>query len=141
MATRTIERAVAELDALFPGRFASLTSFKHDGTAVATPLWFASDGERLFALTDAGSAKVARIRHDPHVLVAPCRSSGKLRADPLPARAEVLTETADLDRVQRLLTGQYPLSYRLMMLAYGLGRRLRRQSRVPAGAAVAVTLD
>ena len=41
MATQTIERPVrpsaADLQALLPGRFLSVTSFKRDGTGVATP--------------------------------------------------------------------------------------------------------
>ena len=90
MATQTIERPVerpaADLEALFPGRYLSVTSFKRDGTGVATPLWFVSDGSRLLALTDLHSAKVRRIRRNPHVLVAPCRANGKLRGEPVPAR-------------------------------------------------------
>ena len=65
MTTQTIERPVQrrapELEALFPGRYLSVTSFKRDGTGVATPVWFVSDGERLFALTDLHSAKVHRV--------------------------------------------------------------------------------
>jgi uncharacterized protein len=145
MATQTIERPVerpaADLEALFPGRYLSLTSFKHDGTGVATPLWFVCDGERLFALTDAHSAKVARMRHDPRVLVAPCGPSGKLRGEPHEARAEVLTGTADLERVQQLLLERYKLSYRVMMLVYKLSRRLRGESSVADGAALAITLE
>jgi len=145
MATQTSERPVqrpaADLDALFPGRYLSLTSFKADGTGVATPLWFVSDGERLFALTDLHSAKVRRMRHDPRVLVAPCRANGKLRGEPLPARAEVLTASTDLERVQELLIGRYRISYRLVMLGYRLGRRLRGQSSVADGAALAIMVD
>ena len=95
MATQTIERPVqrraADLEALFPGRYLSVTSFKRDGTGVATPVWFVSDGRRLFALTDLHSAKVRRIRRNPRVLVAACRVDGKLRSEPVPARVEVLT--------------------------------------------------
>ena len=120
MATQTIERPVqrpaADLEALFPDRFLSVTSFKRDGTGVATPVWFVSDGRRLFALTDLHSAKVRRIRRDPHVLVASCRADGTLRGEPVPARAEVLTATADLKRVQRLLLDRNKVSYRLVML-------------------------
>ena len=102
MATPTIERPVqrptADLEALFPGRFLSVTSFKRDGTGVATPVWFDSDGERLFALTDLHSAKVRRMRREPRVLVASCRADGKLRGKPFPAYAEVLTTTPELER-------------------------------------------
>ena len=144
MATQTIERPVqrpaADLDALFTGRYLSVTSFKRDGTGVATPLWFVSDGRRLFALTDLHSGKVRRIRRNPRVLVASCRADGKLRGEPVPARAEVLTATAELDRVQKLLMERYKISYRLVMLLYRLGRRLRGQRSVADGAALAITV-
>ena len=145
MATQTIERPLqrpaADLEALFPGRYLSLTSFKHDGTGVATPLWFVSDGKRLFALTDLHSAKVRRMRGNSHVLVAPCGPNGKLRSEPLPARAEVLTESADLERVQKLLIERYKTTYRLVMLIYRLGRRLRGQPGLAEGAALAFTVE
>src|SRR5512132_2813241 len=93
LASQTIERPVkrpaADLEALFPGRYLSVTSFKRDGTGVATPVWFVSDGRRLFALTDLHSPKVRRIRRNPRVLIASCLPGGKLRNEPVPARAEV----------------------------------------------------
>lgn len=145
MTTQTIERPVeritADPDALFPGRYISVTSFKRDGTGVATPVWFVPDGRRLLALTDLHSAKVRRIRRNPRVLVAPCRVNGKLRGRPVPARVEVLTATADLDRVQRLLMERYKLSYRLVMLFYRLGRSLRHKRSVADGAALAITVE
>jgi len=138
---RPVEQATADLEALFPGRLLSVTSFRRDGSGVATPLWFVSDGRRLFALTDLHSAKVRRVRRDPRVLVAPCRADGKLRSDPLTARAEVLTATADLERVRTLLMERYKVSYRLVMLLYAVGRRLRRQAAIADGAAVAISLQ
>ena len=144
MATQTIERPVQpaiDLEALFPGRYLSVTSFKRDGTGVATPVWFVSDGSRLLALTDLHSAKVRRVRRDPRVLVASCRADGKLRTEPIPARAEVLTATPDLERVQKLLLEGYRLTYRVVMLVYRLGRRLRGDRSVADGAALAITVE
>jgi uncharacterized protein len=145
MATQTIERPVqrpaADLKALFPGRYLSVTSFKRDGTGIATPVWFVSDGTRLFAFTDLHSAKVRRVRRNPDVLVAPCRVDGKLRSKRVSARVEVLTGTPELERVQKLLLERYKISYRLVMLMYRLGRRLRGQQSVPDGAALAITIE
>lgn len=145
MATQTIERPVqhraADLEALFPGRYLSVTSFKRDGTGVATPVWFASDGRRLFAFTDLRSAKIRRIRRNPHVLVASCRVDGKLRREPVPASAEVLTADAELDRVQKLLLTRYRISYRVVMLFYRLGRRLRGRQSVADGAVLAIEVE
>ena len=89
-ATPTIEtpfERTADLETLFPGRYLSVTSFKRDGTGVATPVWFVSDETRLFAFTDLHSAKIWRIRRNPHVLVASCRPGGKLRREPVAAQA------------------------------------------------------
>lgn len=144
MTTETIERPVerpADLEASFPGRFLSVTSFKRDGTGVATPVWSVSDGTRLFAFTDLHSPKVWRIRRNPHVLVAPCRVNGKLRGKPVSGRAEVLTADADLERVQKLLLAHYKISYRLVMLFYRLGRRLSGKQSVAEGAALAITIE
>jgi PPOX class probable F420-dependent enzyme len=118
-----------------------VTSFKRNGAGVATPVWFVPDGARLLALTDLHSAKVRRIRHNPHVLVASCRADGRLRRVPVPAHAEVLTRTAELEHVQRLLLARYRISYRMIMLLYRLGRRLRRKQSIADGAALAITVD
>jgi PPOX class probable F420-dependent enzyme len=138
---RPVQRPAAELETLFPGRYLSVTSFKRDGTGVATPVWFVSDGSRLFAFTDLHSAKIRRIRRYPRVLIASCRVDGKLRNEPVSARAEVLTASADLERVQKLLLARYKISYRVVMLFYRLGRRLRGQPSVADGAVLAITIE
>ena len=129
------------MGSLLPGRYLSVTSFKRDGTGVATPLWAVSDGKRLFAFNDLNSAKVKRIRHMPHVLVAGCWVNGKLRREPVSAHAEVLTAPVDLERVRKLLLARYKISYRVVMLLYRVGRKLRGKQSVAAGAALAITVD
>ena len=142
-ATPSIERPErpADLEALFPGRFLSVRSFKRDGTGVTTPVWSVSDGSRLFAFTDLHSPKIWRIRRNPHVQIAACRAGGRLRGEPVAARAEVLTDPADLERVHRLLVERYRISYRVVMVFYRLGRRLRGQQSVADGAVLAITLE
>jgi uncharacterized protein len=131
----------ALIQQVFPGRFLSITSLKRDGTGVATPVWFVSDGRRLYALTDLHSPKVWRIRRNPTVLMASCRANGRLRREAIPARAEVHSATPELERVQRLLRDRYKVSYRVVMLAYRLGRRLRGDAAVADGAALVLSLE
>ncbi|HET7051422.1 MAG TPA: PPOX class F420-dependent oxidoreductase [Solirubrobacteraceae bacterium] len=138
---RPVQRTAADLEAFFPGRYLSVTSFKRDGTGVATPVWFVSDGRRLFAFTDLHSAKVRRVRRNPRVLVASCRVDGKRRGEQLPAHVELLTGTAELERVRKLLLERYTISYRIVMLFYRLGRRFRGRQSVADGAALAITVD
>lgn len=137
---RPRQRRAVDLDALFPGRYVSVTSFRRDGSGVATPVWSVSDGARLFAFTDLHSAKIRRIRRNPRVLVAPCRVDGKLRGRPVAGRAEVLTDPHELERIQTLLLERYKVSYRVVMLFYRLGRRVRGKQSVADGAALAITV-
>jgi PPOX class probable F420-dependent enzyme len=90
----------------FPGRYLSLTSFRRDGTGVATPVWFVESGGRLLVETDAASYKVRRIRRDPRVTIAPCTATGRLRGIPVPAWADLLPD-AEAARVERLMARKY----------------------------------
>lgn len=65
---------------------------------------------------------------------------GRLRREPVAACAEVLTDDSDLERIQKLLLARYKISYRVVMLFYRLGRRLRGKQGVADGAALAITL-
>lgn len=88
------------------GKYLSLTSFRRDGTGVATPVWFVPENGRLLVVTDADSYKVKRIRRNPEVTIAPCAARGRLLATPLPARAELLPET-EIRRVEPLFRSKY----------------------------------
>jgi PPOX class probable F420-dependent enzyme len=56
-----------------PGKYLSITSFRRDGTGVATPVWFVQEAGRLLIQTDASSYKVRRIRRNPRVMIARAR--------------------------------------------------------------------
>jgi uncharacterized protein len=91
---------------VFPGRYLSITSYRRDGTAVATPVWFVQQDGRLLVETDAASGKVRRIRRNPAVQVATCNGRGRLRGSLTPAMAQVLPET-EVIQVQPLLERKY----------------------------------
>jgi PPOX class probable F420-dependent enzyme len=60
-------------------RYISITTFRRDGSPVATPVWVAADGELLYVWTGARTGKAKRIRHNPAVTVAPCTARGTYR--------------------------------------------------------------
>jgi len=117
----------AKAGRIFAGRYLSITSFKRDGTAVSTPVWFVQQDGRLLVETDGESGKVKRIRHNPAVRVALCTASGRLRGELVMATAELLPES-EVASVERLLMHKYradmivirPL--RLIQSALRLGR-------------------
>ena len=89
---------MSSLDDLGAGTYLSVTSFREDGTGVATPVWLVRRDEELLVLTQASSGKVRRIRGNPSVLVAPCDSRGNLLG------AQTAADARLQDPVQTLVT-------------------------------------
>jgi uncharacterized protein len=110
---------------VFGGKYLSITSFKRDGSGVATPVWFVQEAGRLLIQTDATSGKVKRIRRNPQVLVGPCTATGRLLADPVPAQAELLPDT-EVGRVERLLAAKYRIDLLVIRPIRSLQAALRR---------------
>ena len=108
-----------------PGKYLSLTSFRRDGTGVATPVWFVEAGGRLLVETDAASYKVRRIRRDPRVTIAPCTATGRLRGTPVPAWAELLPDT-EVAHVEQLMARKYRVDLLFIKPFRALQRALHR---------------
>jgi PPOX class probable F420-dependent enzyme len=118
-------RPPAAIPAFPPGKYLSLTSFRRDGTAVATPVWFVEAGGRLLVETDAGSYKVRRIRRDPQVTIAPCTATGRLRGVPVPALAGLLPD-AEVAHVEQLMARKYRVDLLFIKPFRALQRALHR---------------
>ncbi|MEU9061411.1 PPOX class F420-dependent oxidoreductase [Streptomyces sp. NPDC048430] len=58
--------------------YVSLTTYRKDGTPVATPVWAAADGGVLYVWTRSDSWKVKRLRNDSRVLVTVCDVRGRV---------------------------------------------------------------
>jgi len=118
--------------------YISLTTFKRDGTPVATPVWVARDDGRPLVHSAAQSWKVKRIRRDNRVRVAGCGSNGKVHGETFAAEARIL---ADTDRVQKLEARKYGLLYRIIRGLTALNRRLRRKPDVESVTIAIVPAD
>jgi PPOX class probable F420-dependent enzyme len=112
---------MATLEQIGAEKYVSLTTFRKDGRAVATPLWVVPDGAGLAFWTPHGTGKLKRIRNSGRVTVAPCDMRGNLKGEAIEATARIGDE-ADRVRVGELLKRKYGLMGRLTLL----GSRLRR---------------
>jgi uncharacterized protein len=123
------------LEERFPGTYLSLTSYKRDGTGVATPVWFVIDDRRLLVMTDPESFKVKRIRRNPDVTIAPCTATGRLRGAPVSGRAELLPES-ERPHLDQLMAGKY--SWLARVLLPWIDQTLQRLQRKRVGKPTAV---
>jgi PPOX class probable F420-dependent enzyme len=109
------------LDRLGAGSYLLLTSYRRNGTPVATPVWVVRDGDALGVWTTADSYKVKRIRARADVLVGPCDVRGNPTGEQVPGTAEI-TDAATAGRYRQLIARKYGVLGRLTLL----GSRIRR---------------
>ena len=69
---------MAVSDEFTRAKYVSLTTYRKDGTPVATPVWHTVDGGELFIISDADAWKVKRIRNNGRVVVTVCGIRGKI---------------------------------------------------------------
>lgn len=122
------------LDALAAGKYLLITSYRKNGTAVATPVWAVRDGDSLGVWTVADSWKVKRIRARADILAGPCDVRGNPTGAQLPATAE-LCDAETTERYRKLIARKYGVMGRLTLL----GSRLRRGSGGTVGIRVTLT--
>lgn len=91
-------------------KYISLTTFRKSGAPVRTPLWFAENDGKLYAMTRSDSGKYKRIRNNPKVLVAPCTIRGTVTGPEFQATARILPPD------------QWPTAKKLLNRKYWLAR-------------------
>ncbi|MFD4026172.1 PPOX class F420-dependent oxidoreductase [Streptomyces sp. NPDC058576] len=88
--------------------YVSLTTYRKNGTPVATPVWAAAEGDVLYVWTRSDSWKVKRLRNNGTVVVTVCDVRGRI-ADGAPS-AEGTAKLLDEDgtrAVRKLLARKY----------------------------------
>lgn len=88
--------------------YVSFTSYRKDGTPVATPVWIAPDGEDLYFFSDTGAYKVKRVRNNPAVTLQPCDVRGRVdEGSPVVSGLAEVLDHAEARRVRRIVNRKY----------------------------------
>ena len=114
--------------------YLSLTTFRRDGTPVATPVWVAQQGDELLVHTAKSSGKAKRLRNSSRVLLAPCDMRGRVTGDVVEGIAR-LQDEAETAVAFSLIRQRYGLQARLLF--WWNGRRARGR---PDGADVGIAI-
>ena len=97
-------------------RYVSLATFRRNGAEVATPVWFAALGARLYVVTSVDSGKVTRLRNTPRARIAPSNARGRVQGAWQSATARLVTDPQMIDRARAALRGKYGLQMRVAEL-------------------------
>jgi PPOX class probable F420-dependent enzyme len=109
--SRDYAAPMTAVDDIARSKYVSLTTFRKDGTPVATPVWHVVDGGQLFIVSEANAGKVKRIRRNSSVVLAACDARGRVApgASTVQATARLLDAAGTAD-ARRRLAQRYLLS-------------------------------
>jgi len=115
-------------------QYLNLATFRKTGVAVQTPVWFAKDGDTLYAFSTKDAGKVKRLRNSSRARIAPCTVTGKLTGDWVNAEGFLLDDKTGKDVVHKALKKKYGFQ----MLALDIGAFL--SGRINKRAWIAIKL-
>ncbi len=91
---------------LNPYQFIVLTTFRKNGQAVPTTVWFANAGNRLYVTTREGAGKLKRIHNNGHAQLAPGDARGNILGPQVEGTARELSD-AEHERAYSALASKY----------------------------------
>ena len=123
-------------DEIVRSKYVSLTTFRRDGTPVATPVWHVVDGDDLVVISEADAWKVKRIRNNDRVVVTVCDLRGRIKPGAATAEGTArLLDDAGTAAGRKLLARKYLMS----RIGNGFARLLRLRRPPVIGIAVTLT--
>jgi PPOX class probable F420-dependent enzyme len=120
--------------ALEDEKYLLFTTFRRDGTPVATPVWSVPLGPgRLGFWTSSGSGKAKRLAHTDRVTIQPCDARGNPKSGTEPVEATASLVSGDeMDEIRRKITEKYGFMTKITKLLGTIGGIIRR-NRIPYG--------
>ncbi|WP_097983737.1 PPOX class F420-dependent oxidoreductase [Streptomyces sp. f150] len=95
--------------------YVSLTTYRKNGTPVATPVWAAAEGDVLYVWTRSDSWKVKRLRNNGKVLVTVCDVRGRIaEGAPSAEGAARLLDEGGTRAARKLLARKYTWKFWLV---------------------------
>src|SRR2546423_14908437 len=85
-------------------KYCVLVTYRKNGTAVPSPLWFGIGDGKVYAHTTG--VKITRLRANPRVLVAPCTFRGRPTGPPFEGVARVV-DAAERGPVDAFIQANY----------------------------------
>ena len=105
---------MSAFDLFVKRRTALLSTYKRDGTTVATPVTIAVDGDRAYVRTWDSAWKAKRMRNNPAVLVAPSTVRGRVTGPTIGAHARLL-DGDEAARAARAIARRQPILQGLLV--------------------------
>ena len=122
-------------------KYVALTTYRRDGSAVATPVWLAPSESGYLVKTAASTGKYKRLRNNSAVEVVACNARGVVRADAAVHKGTArIRDAAGTEAAGAAIRRRYGLMAKAIDVGAALGAKLRRKE-VRRSAGLEITID
>lgn len=124
-------------------KYLLFTTFRRDGTPVASPVWVVNLGDgQLGFWTSSGSGKAKRLAHTAKVTIQPCNARGVVKGATSHSEATArLVTGAEFDAIHEKVVAKYGFQTKFTKLLGNLAGTLKGK-RIPYGdRGVVITLS
>ena len=108
-------------------RYASLRTFRRDGSTAETPVWIAALDRSVVLFTEGTSWKVKRVRRDSRCAIAVSNAFGTVSGPWVPSSARIIDDPDRERRAYEALRAKYGWQMRAVDLVSWIGRRIGRR--------------
>jgi PPOX class probable F420-dependent enzyme len=95
-------------------RYLSLATFRKNGAEVATPVWFAAHGGKLYVFSADSSGKVKRLRNSDRAKIAACDARGRVSGPWRETKARIVGDRALEQDAYAALNRKYGVQKRVL---------------------------
>jgi uncharacterized protein len=98
-------------------KYINLETYRKNGQAVRTPVWFVDFNKKIYFRTDANSGKVKRIMNNHDVSVAGCDMWGHIKAEWVKGKAKMANDI-DFKTINSLINKKYSFIQGFIKIMY-----------------------
>ena len=96
-------------------KYINLETYRKNGQAVQTPVWFVIEGSVIYIRTDKNSGKIKRAKNNPHVRITPCTARGQPKGKWLNGEARIAS-WSESQFASQLLRQKYGLEGKIIRM-------------------------
>lgn len=122
-------------------RYVSLSTYRRNGSQVATPVWLAQAGPYFYLFSAGDAGKVKRVRASPMAKIAPCDIRGNVQGPWVDVKARIVEEPEVIERAYAALRAKYGWQMALLDFVSGLSGKKWRRVVVELVASVDAAID
>ena len=94
-------------------KYINLETYRRNGQAVRTTVWFVMDAGTIYIRTDMNSGKVKRIKNNPNIRITPSGARGQLKGKWIEGKIK-MAGSLELEHANQLLEQKYGIQGRII---------------------------